>query len=104
MCTQPAGTFQPANCSTSLLSGVYSVTGQGYYGTTSTSAGGAGALSGLMQFDGVSNFAANVSISANGILAGQTATVPPTTYSGTYSMSSNCVGRRPYRTEAAPER
>jgi len=36
-----------------------------------------------MQFDGVSNFAANVSISANGILAGQTATVPPTTYSGT---------------------
>jgi hypothetical protein len=47
----------------------------------------------LMQFDGISNFAANVSISANGILVGQTATVPPTTYTGTYSVSSNCVGK-----------
>ena len=87
-----SGNTQPASCSASLLSGVYSITAQGYYSPTSTTVGGAGATTGVLQFDGVSNFTANVTFSANGILNGQTGTVPPKVYTGTYTMSSNCVG------------
>lgn len=61
-----SGNTQPSGCSAALLSGVYSITGTGYYGATSTSAGGAGAITGLIQFDGVSNVTVNLTVSANG--------------------------------------
>src|SRR5271165_2085433 len=86
------GNTQPTGCSAALLSGVYSITGTGYYGATSTSAGGAGAITGLIQFDGVSNVTMNLTVSANGAPGGTTQTIPGIAYTGTYTMGSNCVG------------
>jgi hypothetical protein len=83
---------QPTGCSASLLSGVYSVTGTGYYGVASGTAGGAGAVTGLIQFDGQSNVTLNLTVSANGAPGGQTQTLSGITYTGTYTMSSSCVG------------
>jgi hypothetical protein len=86
------GNVQPPTCSASLLSGVYTITAQGYYGATSSSAGGGGAASGLIQFDGQSNVTLNLTLSANGLTGGQTQTLTGVTYTGTYTMSSNCIG------------
>ena len=86
------GNTQPSGCSASLLSGVYSITAQGYYGATSSSAGGSGAMSGLIQFDGQSNVTLNLTLSANGLTSGQTQTKTGVTYTGTYSISSSCIG------------
>lgn len=86
------GNTQPSTCSASLLSGVYTITAQGYYGATSSSAGGAGAMSGLIQFDGQSNVTLNLTLSANGLSGGQTQTLTGVTYTGTYTISSNCIG------------
>lgn len=71
-----SGNNQPSGCSTSTLAGVYTFNGNGY----SLSNGGVTASSsavGLLQFDGLGNITANLSTG---------------NLTGTYSMSSNCLG------------
>lgn len=87
------GNTQATGCSTSTLSGVYVVSAtQGFYALEKSGAGGAGALSGLIQFDGQGNVTADVSLSANALSAGVTGTLSGLTAAGTYTLGSNCVG------------
>ena len=87
------GNTQPTGCSTSSLSGVYVLNAtQGFYALAKSGAGGAGALSGLIQFDGQGNVTAQVSLSANALSAGVTGTLAGLVAVGTYTMGSNCVG------------
>jgi hypothetical protein len=80
-------------CATSNLSGVYALTApQGYSGVVSGNPGGAGSFTGIIQFDGQGNVIADVTVSANALLAGVTETQPGLTFTGTYSLGSNCVG------------
>jgi hypothetical protein len=79
-----SGNTQPSSCSTSTVSGVYTVTGTGY-GLSSGSVAGAGAFSGLLQFDGISGLTANVTLASTG-------GSQPGSLTGSYSVSSNCVG------------
>jgi hypothetical protein len=87
-----SGNSQPSGCSAALLSGVYSITAQGYYGPGASTAGGAGAATGLLQFDGTSNVTVNLTVSANGAQGGQTQTLTGIAYTGTYTVSSSCMG------------
>jgi len=87
-----SGNNQPTGCSNSLLAGVYSITGQGYYGLAKGTAGGAGNITGLLQFDGQGNVTVNITLSANGLKSGQTQTATGLVFTGTYSMSSTCLG------------
>jgi hypothetical protein len=80
-----SGNTQPTGCSAAMLSGVYTFTGTGY-SLSSTSVNGAEAGTGLLQFDGTSNITANVTLSGSG----NTSTAAVLT--GSYSVSSNCLG------------
>jgi hypothetical protein len=87
-----SGNDQPTGCSNSLLAGVYTITGQGYYGIAKGTAGGAGNITGLLQFDGQGNVTVNITLSANGLKSGQTQIATGLAFTGTYSMSSTCLG------------
>jgi hypothetical protein len=79
-----SGITQPASCSAATFAGVYTMSGTGY--TLSSSAvSGAAALSGLLQLDGQSVITANLSIT-------QGASTSTATLTGSYSLSSNCLG------------
>jgi hypothetical protein len=77
------GNTQPTGCSTSMLTGVYAFNATGY-----TFSGGAvngiADSTGLLQFDGQGNVTAN--------LTSPSAAVGTIIATGTYSLSSSCVG------------
>ena len=80
------GSTAPVNaCSTAKLSGVYSVSANGFTLSNTTVTGVADAI-GLVQFDGKGNASMNLTEAAG------SATVPPLVLSGTYTISSNCSG------------
>jgi hypothetical protein len=79
------GNTQPASCSAATLSGVYIYSGTGY-ALSGSSISGALSSSGLLQFDGISN------VTANGTLSGSGNSTQIGTVTGSYSLSSNCVG------------
>ncbi len=79
------GNTQPSGCSTSTFSGVYTFNGTGFQ-LTSGSVSGIGNGAGLLQFDGQGNLTVNVTVSTS-------AKTPTTlTLTGSYSLSSNCLG------------
>jgi hypothetical protein len=79
------GNNQPTGCSAATFSGVYMFTGTGF-NLSSGAVNGVDNGSGLLQFDGVSSVTANFTLSASGnITAAGTLT-------GSYSVSSTCVG------------
>ncbi len=80
-----SGNDQPSTCSAATFSGVYTFTATGYT-LSSGSVSGATTGSGLAQFDGQSHVTANFTISTNG----QPNSVA--TLTGSYSLSSNCLG------------
>jgi hypothetical protein len=79
------GNTQPSGCSTSTLSGVYSFNATGF-ALSAGSVSGAEDGAGLFQFDGNGNLTANVTLS---MLASAS---NPVTLTGSYSVSSNCLG------------
>jgi hypothetical protein len=79
------GIFQPATCSTSTFSGVYTFNGAGF-ALTGTAVTGAQNGAGLLQFDGVSQVTANLTMSAAG------AAPSALTLTGSYTIASNCLG------------
>ncbi len=80
-----SGNSQPAACSTSLLSGSYVFSGTGFQ-LSGGKVSGVNDGTGLLQFDGLSKVTLSVSISSG---AGAST---PLTATGSYSMSSNCLG------------
>jgi hypothetical protein len=79
------GNTQPSGCSNTTFSGVYTVNGTGFQltgGAVSGIVNGAG----LLQFDGQGNLTVNLTMSANG------GTTSSLTLTGSYSLSSNCLG------------
>jgi hypothetical protein len=74
-----SGNTAPSNCSLAMLTGVYVFTSTGY-GFSSGAVSKAGNITGLLQFDGHGNVTVNASIGSS------------STLTGTYSMSSSCVG------------
>jgi hypothetical protein len=79
------GNTQPTGCSASLLSGVYTFTGTGFT-LSGGSVNGVGNATGLLQFDGQGNLTMNVMESQSGKAA------TPLILTGSYSISSNCLG------------
>jgi fibronectin-binding autotransporter adhesin len=79
------GNTQPSGCSAATLSGVYVFTATGYE-LSGTSVNGVVNETGLLQFDGVSN------VTVNGTLSSSGNTTKPGTATGSYSVSSTCVG------------
>jgi hypothetical protein len=79
-----SGVTQPASCSAATFAGVYTMSGTGY-SLSSSAVSGAAALSGLLQLDGQSVITANLSIT-------QGASTSTVTLTGSYSLSSNCLG------------
>jgi hypothetical protein len=79
------GNAQPATCSASNFSGVYTFNGTGF-SLTGTSVTGAQNGAGLLQFDGVSQITANIAMSVAG------AAPNALTLTGSYTISSNCLG------------
>jgi len=79
------GVTQPAGCSASTLSGVYTLTGTGF-ALTASAVSGAEDGTGLLQFDGVSNVTVNVTMSTVGAAASAL------TLTGSYTLSSSCLG------------
>lgn len=73
---------QPPSCVTSLLSGSYAISGNGY-GLSSTAVNGVNSVSGLLKFDGRGGISGNWSTTTN-----QAAS--PVTISGTYSINAAC--------------
>ncbi len=73
---------QPASCVTSLLSGTYAISGNGF-GLFFTSINGVNSISGLLEFDGRGGISGNWSITTN-----QRAN--PVTISGSYSLNAAC--------------
>ncbi|MGB7763012.1 MAG: hypothetical protein WBL61_24475 [Bryobacteraceae bacterium] len=80
-----SGNAQPAACSASTFSGVYTFNGTGF-ALTGTAVSGVDNGAGLLQFDGVSRVTANLTMSASG------AAPSALTITGSYSISSNCLG------------
>jgi hypothetical protein len=79
------GNTQPSGCSASTFSGVYTFNGTGF-ALTGTAVSGVENGAGLMQFDGVSAVTVNLTMSASGA-------APSTlTLTGSYTISSNCLG------------
>jgi hypothetical protein len=76
-----SGNTQPAGCSVSSLSGLYSFSGTGFE-FSSGAVAGAGGVVGILQFDGNGNVTVNVLIAGEGNSAS----------SGPYSVSSECIG------------
>jgi hypothetical protein len=79
------GNTQPSGCLASLLSGVYTFNATGY-GLSTSSVTGIREAAGLLQFDGRTALTVNLTLSA----AGQTPAALVLT--GTYTISSACVG------------
>ncbi|MGA2272563.1 MAG: hypothetical protein ABSH00_03345 [Bryobacteraceae bacterium] len=79
------GNTQPAGCSASTFSGVYTFTGTGF-ALTGSAPSGIENGTGLLQFDGVSSVTVNLTMSATG------AVPSALTLTGSYSISSNCLG------------
>jgi hypothetical protein len=79
-----SGVTQPAGCSAATFAGVYTITGTGY-SLSSSAVNGAAAMSGLLQLDGQSFVTANLSVTEG-------ASTTTATLTGSYSMSSNCLG------------
>lgn len=79
------GNAQPNGCSASALSGVYAFTGTGFI-LSAGSVSGVGNATGLLQFDGQGNITVNLTQSQSGKAA------TPLTLTGSYSISSNCLG------------
>jgi hypothetical protein len=79
------GNTQPSGCSASTFVGVYTFNGSGY-GLSGGAVAGVGDGVGLLQFDGQSNLTVNISLASSGKAAS------PATLTGTYSVSSNCLG------------
>jgi uncharacterized protein (TIGR03437 family) len=80
-----SGNTPPATCSSSLLSGPYTVSGTGF-GYSGTAVNGGSDATGLLQFDGKGGATANFTISSGGT------TTNVVTANGPYSVSSNCQG------------
>ena len=80
-----SGNAQPAACSASTFSGVYTFNGTGF-ALTGTAVSGVENGAGLLEFDGVSKVTVNVTMSALG------AAPSALTLTGMYSISSNCLG------------
>jgi uncharacterized protein (TIGR03437 family) len=78
------GSTNPGLCSTASLSGPYTYSSSGFT-TTGSAIAGIGDESGLLQFDG----AGNLTASYNSNTGGNTS---PLTATGTYTVSSTCVG------------
>ncbi|MGA2038193.1 MAG: hypothetical protein ABSH42_02860 [Bryobacteraceae bacterium] len=79
------GNTQPSGCTAGTFSGVYTFHGTGF-ALTGTAVTGAQNGAGLLQFDGVSAVTVNVTMSVSG------ATAAALTLTGSYSISSNCLG------------
>ncbi len=77
------GNVQPTSCTASLFSGVYSLNASGF-DFSGTAVNGAAALTGLMQFDGQGHVTVNETLSP--------ANSNANTLTGTYTLSSNCLG------------
>ncbi len=80
-----SGNSQTSGCSAGTLSGVYTFSGTGY-SLSGAAVNGALAGTGLLQFDGVSNLTVNMNTSEIG------STPTAATLTGSYSISSNCLG------------
>ncbi len=80
------GNNQPTACTASLLSGAYSFSGTGYNATATGAVNAASAATGLLQFDGQGNVTASITQVSNGTAS------TPLSLTGTYSLSSNCLG------------
>jgi len=80
-----SGNTQPTGCSATGLSGVYTFTSTGYV-LSGGAVSGVGNATGLLQFDGQSNITVNITSSQSGKAA------TPLTLTGSYSISSNCLG------------
>jgi len=80
-----SGNTQPATCSTALLSGSYAYDGTGY-GNTGTAVNGVANGAGILQFDGQGKVTASLTV-WSGASASNLVTA-----SGSYSVSSNCLG------------
>lgn len=79
------GNTQPTGCTAGTFIGVYTFNGTGY-ALSGGAVAGVGDGVGLLQFDGQSNLTVNVSLASSGKAAS------PATLTGTYSVSSNCLG------------
>lgn len=79
------GNLQPTGCSAATLTGVYTFTGTGY-SVSGASVTGAENGTGLLQFDGVGAITANFNTSVLG------KTPAALSLTGSYSISSTCVG------------
>jgi hypothetical protein len=79
------GDTQPTGCSAATFSGAYMFTATGY-SLSSGAVNGVANATGLLQFDGVSNVTVNATLSELGTTAAGSA------LTGSYSVSSTCVG------------
>ncbi len=79
------GILQPTGCSTATLSGTYTFNTTGF-ALTNGSVSGPSNGAGLMQFDGNGNVTVNVSTATS------KATNTPDTLTGTYTVTSGCLG------------
>lgn len=83
------GGLQPPVCATSLLSGTYVFSGNGYTVSPGSGMGSAIAsvfsISGLLTFDGRGSITGNWTTNTNG-------SSTPDSISGTYSLNSSCAG------------
>jgi hypothetical protein len=79
------GNTQPAGCSASTFSGVYTLSGTGF-ALTASAISGAENGTGLLQFDGVSQLTVNLTMATAG------AAPSALTLTGSYTVSSGCLG------------
>src|SRR5262249_10196885 len=79
------GDTQPTGCSAATFSGVYTFNATGFT-LSSTSVNGVENTAGLIQFDGVNKITVNLTTYTGG------ASSNSLTLTGTYSISSNCLG------------
>jgi hypothetical protein len=79
------GNTQPTGCSSVAISGAYTFTGTGY-DLSGGAVSGATAGIGLLQFDGLSGITGNVTLLGSGT------TTTAVALTGSYSVSSNCLG------------
>jgi hypothetical protein len=77
------GNTQPAGCSLSLFSGVYTLNANGFT-LSGTSVNGSTSVVGLLEFDGQGHVTVNASFSPSNSNA--------SALTGSYSVSSNCLG------------
>jgi hypothetical protein len=80
-----SGNTQPTGCSAGTFDGVYTFNGTGF-ALTGTAVSGAQNGTGLLQFDGVSAVTVNVTMATLG------AAPSALTLTGSYSVTSNCLG------------